>query len=60
MIKLINRITGGDMWVAEERLDKYLAAGHKLAAVLPEPEPSVETEPKKPARKPRRRKKTEA
>lgn len=38
MIRLINRVTGGDMWVAEERLDKYLAAGHKLAADLPEPE----------------------
>ena len=36
MIKLINRHTGGDMWVHESKLDEYLAAGHKLAA---EPEP---------------------
>ena len=40
MIKLINRITGTEMWVADNRLDKYLAAGHKLAA-----------EPVKPAKK---------
>ena len=37
MIKLINRHTGGDMWVHESRLDEYLAAGHKLAA-KPQPE----------------------
>ena len=36
MIKLINRITGTEMWVADNRLDKYLAAGHKLAADIPE------------------------
>lgn len=32
MVKLINRLTGTEMWVAEARLDEYLAAGHKLAA----------------------------
>ena len=36
MIKLINSHTGTDMWVAENRLDEYLAAGHKLAADKPE------------------------
>ncbi len=35
MIKLINRLTGGDMWVHESRVDEYLAAGHKLAAPPP-------------------------
>ena len=42
MIRLINKITGGDMWVADGRLDEYLAAGHKPAAVLPPPEPTEE------------------
>lgn len=32
MIKLINRVTGTEMWVADNRVEKYLAAGHKLAA----------------------------
>ena len=40
MIKLINKITGGEMWVAEARLDKYLAAGHKLAAQVPSEKPA--------------------
>ena len=41
MIHLINRF-GGDMWVADNRLDKYLAAGNKLAAPSEKP-----TEPDK-------------
>lgn len=32
MIELINKITGTKMWVADERLDEYLEAGHKLAS----------------------------
>ena len=32
MIRLINKTTGGEMWVHESRLDEYLAAGHKFAA----------------------------
>ena len=40
MIKLINSHTGTDMWVAENRLDEYLAAGHKLAAEAPAEEPA--------------------
>jgi len=32
MIKLINKHTNTPMWVADERKDEYLAAGHKLAA----------------------------
>lgn len=31
MRRLINKLTGGDMWVSEDRVDEYLAAGHKLA-----------------------------
>ncbi len=46
MIKMIDRFTGVDMWVADEKVLDYIAAGHKLAAV---PEPA-----KKPAAKPKR------
>lgn len=32
MVKLINKWTGAEMWVAENRVEEYLAAGHKLVA----------------------------
>ena len=32
MIRMVNLLTGGDMWVHETRVAEYLAAGHKLAA----------------------------
>lgn len=32
MVKFINKLTGGEMWVADNRVDEYKAAGHKLAA----------------------------
>lgn len=53
MIKLINAITGTDMWVADERKEEYLRAGHKLALENSvEPEKAEEAdEPKKPGRK---------
>lgn len=44
MVKMINAATGTDMWVAEERLEEYLAAGHK---------PAVEAEAEKPTEKPK-------
>ena len=31
-VKFINKVTGGVMYVAEERADEYKAAGHKLVA----------------------------
>ena len=40
MIKLINKLTGGDMWVADNRVDEYLEAGHKLAS-FPVDEPKA-------------------
>ena len=46
MIKMINKLTGGEMWVAEERLEEYTAAGHKLAAVPSVPEPVEAKKPK--------------
>lgn len=42
MIKMLNRFTGTIMWVADDRVEKYLAAGHKLADVKAEkPTPPV-------------------
>ena len=35
MILLINKITGTEMWVADERAAEYLAAGHKPAVEVP-------------------------
>ena len=32
MVKFINAFTGTEMWVAEDRVEEYKAAGHKLAA----------------------------
>ena len=40
MIRMVNRLTGGDMWVHEDRVEEYLAAGHTLAAP-PKPEKPV-------------------
>ena len=47
MIKLINNLTGTEMWVAEDRLNEYLAAGHKLAAVPVEEANNDESKPVK-------------
>ncbi len=44
MIKMINRITGTEMWVDEPRLNEYLALGHRLYEDK-KPEPKKE-EPK--------------
>ena len=33
MVKFINKLTGTDMWVAEDRVEEYKSAGHKLADV---------------------------
>ena len=32
MIRMINRQTGGTMWVADDRVEEYLGLGHKLPA----------------------------
>lgn len=44
MVKFINKWTGSIMWVAEDRVDEYKAAGHKLAA--DSEKPTVKDEPK--------------
>lgn len=46
MVKLINKVSGGEMWVADDRVEEYVAAGHKLAA---------DSSAKKPTRKPPRK-----
>lgn len=50
MVEFINRFTGTEMWVTDERVEEYKAAGHRLAA-----SPSIATmpteEPKKATRK---------
>lgn len=52
MVRFKNRLTGGDMWVHEDRVEEYKAAGHVLAAEV-HPEPAAE--PEKPARKSRKK-----
>ena len=46
MIRMVNRLTGGDMWVHEDRVEAYLAAGHSLAAP-PAQEPEAKPKPKR-------------
>lgn len=54
MVKFINAYTGTEMWVAEDRVEEYKAAGHKLAADVAEAvKPTKDEEPK-----PKRRKTT--
>ena len=59
MIKLINAATGTEMWVANERVAEYLAAGHTPAVEVP-PAPPLENPvaKKKPAAKKPAAKKT--
>lgn len=47
MIKLVNRLTKTIMWVADERIDEYLAAGHRLAADTQKPTSGGEATPKR-------------
>lgn len=47
MVRMINRVFGTDMWVAEDRVEEYKAAGHKPAAEAVPTEPKEPEEPKK-------------
>lgn len=54
MIRMVNRLTGGEMWVHESRVPEYVAAGHSLAAppaparpIRPENVPDLGTAPKR-------------
>ena len=43
MVKMINATMGTVMWVAEDRVEEYKSAGHKLADV---PVTTTKAEPK--------------
>lgn len=49
-VKFINRLTGTEMWVAENRVEEYKAAGHTPAADIPTAEKPTE-KPKKTRKK---------
>ena len=52
MVKLINAFTGTEMWVADERLEEYIGAGHRLASSeVSKPTEVVDEEPKKVVKK---------
>lgn len=47
MVRFINRVTGGEMWVHETRVEEYKAAGHTPAAdTTPKPPKAAPKEPK--------------
>ena len=52
MTRMINAFTGTEMWVADDRIEEYKAAGHLLPSVSEEPivqeEAKVEEEVKEP------------
>ncbi|MBQ3429192.1 MAG: hypothetical protein IJH28_05400 [Mogibacterium sp.] len=50
MVRFINKFTGTEMWVAEERVEEYKAAGHKYAPT-PAPLTPVSKPKKAPAKK---------
>ena len=41
MVRMINGFTKTEMWVADDRVDEYKAAGNVLAADLEKPEVEV-------------------
>ena len=48
MVKFINYYTGTTMYVAEDRVEEYVSAGHKLADA---PKPKEKPKSKKSAKK---------
>lgn len=47
MVRLINRVTGTDMWVADNRAASYIARGHKPFNDVPPAPPAKRTNPPK-------------
>ena len=45
MKRLINKLTGGEMWVADSREKEYLEAGHKPASFTEKPTKIVVSPP---------------
>ena len=48
MVKMINRYTCGEMWIADDRVEEYKALGHKVAECY---KPAAPAPVKKPATK---------
>ncbi len=44
MVKMINKAYGNEMWVADDRVEEYKTAGHKLA--VSDTEKPAEEKPK--------------
>lgn len=51
MVKLINRYTGNEMYVSEDRAEEYKAAGHRLAVSVDDLLKPRKAAPKKPVKK---------
>ena len=51
MVKLINWLTGTDMYVAEDRVEEYLKAGHKMPCNKVQVEKPVKAEKKTPKKR---------
>ena len=47
MILFINKVTGTEMWVADNRIEEYKAAGHTLAVVPDAEKKPTDIKPKK-------------
>ncbi len=46
MVEFVNKVTGGKMWVADDRVEEYKAAGHK-PAVAPKEKPATKAKSSK-------------
>ncbi len=51
MVKMINAVLGNVMWVSEDKVEEYTAAGHKIAAAVDSQPAAPEAKPVKAAKK---------
>lgn len=51
MVKMINAQFGNAMWVADDRVEEYKAAGHKLASAAKSATGEPKAKPKKAVKK---------
>lgn len=58
MVEMVNYLTKTQMWVADDRVEEYKAAGHWLAAV-PGTAPAEVEEVKEPKKRSTKKKKSE-
>jgi hypothetical protein len=52
MVKLVNATTKAPVWVADERVEEYKAAGYKLAATLSPVKEPAKVEKVEPVKEP--------